>query len=253
MWLNIKTLLDNADSVIVLSKMSPSDKVKYYKRLHQKFKNFRFYCSLKQKRIKPFKILERIQKENVIILEQHYLLVQVICFFQILVVPLGKNNVKAIDDSVEQKTLPISSPAFFQIRCRLIYKVVFIFIIQQLLRKGKLKFKKKWGEIETWSTIGKVWVASSNQNNQNNQNPDEEVEDAVDINEIENSGAEPKYTTAFYIDKLPKDAKVLDSLNIEANHARFQLGSIFKEKLKENELAVTSFEDILTNKPESIN
>ena len=97
-------------------------------------------------------------------------------------------------------------------------------------RTGKINFKKKWGDIkygDNWKTI-----AVSNQNQTENASEEETEEEAADKSEEE--GAEPKYKTAFYIDKLPKNSKILDSLNIEANYARFQLGSIFKEKLKES-------------------
>ena len=113
--------------------------------------------------------------------------------------------------------------------------------------QGKLNFKKKWGDIK----YGDNWksVPESNQN-QTQNGSEEEIEEETE-EPTEEVGLEPKYKTSFYIDQLPKDTKVLDSLTIEANFARFQLGTIFKEKLKEKKLAITTFEDVLVNSPES--
>lgn len=125
----------------------------------------------------------------------------------------------------------------------------FYFYNPTTVAQGKLNFIKKWGErklVDNWK-----WNAASGNNSQDNPIENDNIEDnTVDINDLENAGAEPKYTTAFYINQLPKESKILDSLNIDANHARFQLGSIFKEKLKENKLAINTYEDILVNKPE---
>jgi tetratricopeptide (TPR) repeat protein len=123
----------------------------------------------------------------------------------------------------------------------------FYFYNAVTVAQGKLNFKKKWGDIK----YGDNWksVPESNQN-QTQNGSEEEIEEETE-EETEEVGLESKYKPSFYIDQLPKDTKVLDSLNIEANYARFQLGAIFKEKLKENKLAITSFEDILVNTPQS--
>jgi tetratricopeptide (TPR) repeat protein len=123
----------------------------------------------------------------------------------------------------------------------------FYFYNAVTVAQGKLNFKKKWGDIK----YGDNWksIPESNQNQTQNVS-EEEIEEETE-EETEEVGLEPKYKTSFYIDQLPKDTKVLDSLNIEANYARFQLGTIFKEKLKEKKLAITTFEDILVNSPES--
>lgn len=123
----------------------------------------------------------------------------------------------------------------------------FYFYNAVTVAQGKLNFKKKWGDIiygDNWKS-----VPESNQN-QTQNGSEEEIEEETE-EETEEVGLESKYNPSFYIDQLPKDTKVLDSLNIEANYARFQLGAIFKEKLKENKLAITSFEDILVNTPQS--
>ena len=122
----------------------------------------------------------------------------------------------------------------------------FYFYNAVTVAQGKLNFKKKWGNIKYGDNWKSIAVSNQNQTENAEEETDEEKSDKT-----EEVGLEPKYKTSFYIDQLPKDAKVLDSLNTEANYARFQLGAIFKEKLKENKLAITSFEDILVNTPES--
>jgi len=123
----------------------------------------------------------------------------------------------------------------------------FYFYNAVTVAQGKLNFKKKWGDIK----YGDNWksVPETNQNQTPNVS-EEEIEEETE-EPTEEVGLEPKYKTSFYIDQLPKDTKVLDSLTIEANFARFQLGTIFKEKLKEKKLAITTFEDVLVNSPES--
>lgn len=123
----------------------------------------------------------------------------------------------------------------------------FYFYNAVTVAQGKLNFKKKWGDIK----YGDNWksVPETNQNQTPNVSEEEIKEETEEP--TEEVGLEPKYKTSFYIDQLPKDTKVLDSLTIEANFARFQLGTIFKEKLKEKKLAITTFEDVLVNSPES--
>ena len=59
-----------------------------------------------------------------------------------------------------------------------------------------------------------------------------------------------KYELTFYMDRIPKDVEVIDSLHGERNFANYQLGLIYKEKFKENILAAGKLEDVLKSKPE---
>ena len=121
----------------------------------------------------------------------------------------------------------------------------FYFYNAAVVAQGKLTFQKKWGNIslaDNWKFSAKVDAT------QNNINSNDEVEQPETVEKEESN---PAYTTQFYIDKLPKEAKQLADMRIDANDARFKLGELFKESLKENELATMSFEDVLTHKPES--
>lgn len=231
-------IITQADSVIVVSKMSPSNKIKYYQEYIDKLK---ISDSIAAKKLaesasgsnqNPKAEMMPIGKSD-----------------ENMLLPPGAGGLSPIDG----KSAMIEPP--FEKKPSVDFPIntgglqnSFYFYNPATVAQGKINFKKKWGDRK----LGDNWkiVSASNQNQIDPNNPDEVVEDE-NPDKNEEIGLEPKYTTAFYIDQLPKDEKVLDSLNIEANHARFQLGSIFKEKLKENKLAITSFEDVLENKPES--
>jgi tetratricopeptide (TPR) repeat protein len=229
-------IISKADSVIMVSKMSPSGKIKYYQDYINKLK---ISDSIAAKKVAENASVVN-PKADVFLGDPNE---------NILIPPGGDGfpsggKVAKIDPPVTKKPVadfPITTSGL---------QNSFYFYNPATVTQGKINFKKKWGDRK----LGDNWksVSVSNKNPIDSNNPDEVVdgeEEAPD--KKEDIGLEPKYTTAFYIEQLPKDSKVLVSLNIEANYARFQLGSIFKEKLKENKLAITSFEDILLNKPES--
>ena len=233
-------IIRQADSVVVVSKMSPSDKIKYYQEYINKLK---ISDSIAAKKAAENKALTNQNTKSDIISDDKP--------NENLSMPPGPGGAFPPASAMASKGAVIEQPTKapapdFAINTGGLQSS-FYFYNAATVAQGKLNFKKKWGEKQ----LGDNWktVSGSNQNPTDPNSPDEvEEEISEKKNEI---GLEPKYTAAFYIDQLPKDEKVLDSLNIEANYARFQLGSIFKEKLKENKLAITSFEDILVNKPES--
>ncbi|MCL6266704.1 tetratricopeptide repeat protein [Flagellimonas myxillae] len=61
---------------------------------------------------------------------------------------------------------------------------------------------------------------------------------------------EQKYSLDFYLNQIPSDVKVIDSLRSERNFANYQLGLIYKEKFKENLLAAGKLERVLALNPE---
>ena len=110
---------------------------------------------------------------------------------------------------------------------------------------GKLEFKKVWG---TRALEGNWRNASVKGNNS-----------AIDLAKEENTIAEDdanttkiveKYTADFYLKQLPKETVVIDSIHKERNFAKYQLGIIYKEKFKENRLAIAKLEDLLNSNPE---
>lgn len=110
---------------------------------------------------------------------------------------------------------------------------------------GKVEFKKNWGE----RTLNGNWrIASANANPTS--------VDSLNVNK-QTVGAEAnpnkiveQYTTDFYLKQLPTAQIELDSINKERNFAYYQLGIIYKEKFKENDLAIAKLEQLLNNNPE---
>ena len=225
-------IISYSDSIIRVSKMSSSEKIKFYQNHIAKLKISDSIAA--KKAADNLALSKENQKADMFSGDN----------FSDNLNPKDKNSAGGISlakNPVLEQSLtkqPVSSSGM---------QSNFYFYNAVTVAQGKINFKKKWGDIkygDNWKTI-----AVTNQNQTENASEEEIEEETADKSDEE--GAEPKYKTAFYIDKLPKDSKTLDSLNVEANYARFQLGSIFKEKLKENKLAITSFEDILVNTPEN--
>lgn len=235
-------IIKKADSVIVVSKMSSSDKIKYYQEYINKLKASDSIAA--KKLADNAGAANQNPKADMFMGDPN----------ENMLMPPGGGAAFPPSDKSPGKVTMIDPPVAknptvdFPINTGGIQNS-FYFYNPATVAQGKINFKKKWGDRK----LGDNWksVATSNQNSVDLNNSDE-VEEEEETPEKKNEiGLEPKYTTSFYIDQLPKEVKVLDSLNIEANYARFQLGSIFKEKLKEKKLAITSFEDILINKPEN--
>ncbi len=105
---------------------------------------------------------------------------------------------------------------------------------------GKKEFIAKWGK----RIHNENWRLLSDESNGNSKSDEEELSgkkgEDIDI----------RYTTDYYIKQIPTGIEVLDSISKERNFAYFQLGVIYKEKFKENKLAVNKFEKLLDNGPE---
>ncbi|MEN8816230.1 MAG: hypothetical protein ABF274_05080 [Nonlabens sp.] len=113
----------------------------------------------------------------------------------------------------------------------------FYFFNQQTVARGKIDFRKKWGKREL-------------KDNWRRKNKKVELETNIEIiEEIEEVEVRPEFTTQFYTSTLPEDKTVLDSIAKARNFAYYQLGVIYKEKFKRNDLAINRFESLLTYDP----
>ena len=110
---------------------------------------------------------------------------------------------------------------------------------------GKLEFKKVWGTRALEGNWRNAFVKGNNS--------------VIDLATEENSIAEndasatkivEQYTTDFYLKQLPTETVEIDSIHKERNFANYQLGIIYKEKFKENRLAIAKLEDLLNSNPE---
>ncbi|WP_029034314.1 tetratricopeptide repeat protein [Salinimicrobium terrae] len=61
---------------------------------------------------------------------------------------------------------------------------------------------------------------------------------------------DPKFDPQTYMNSIPADPAVLDSIKGDLNFASYQLGLIYKDKFNENELAADRLEFMLGNEPE---
>lgn len=112
---------------------------------------------------------------------------------------------------------------------------------------GKKEFANKWGK----RTLKDNWRWSMDTNTDVDIEEEQEKDQIVEKkSEGEEKSEEPKYTVAYYLKQLPTEAKFIDSLATARNFAYYQLGLIYKEKFKENELAAARFEQLLKNNPE---
>lgn len=102
---------------------------------------------------------------------------------------------------------------------------------------GKGEFRKIWGDRK----LEDNWRLSSKRSSLETI---DEIEDDAPIAENE------LYKPATYIARIPTDQKVIDSLGNDRNFAYYQLGLIYKEKFKENELAANRLEKLLSYSPE---
>ena len=110
---------------------------------------------------------------------------------------------------------------------------------------GKMEFKKIWGD----RTLNTNWRVSSGNINAitfDSLGEDKKLSDR----EADTDKIVEKYTTDFYLKQLPIVQKELDSIHEERNFAYYQLGVIYKEKFKENNLALDKLEKLLQQNPQ---
>lgn len=109
------------------------------------------------------------------------------------------------------------------------------------LGHGRNDFKTRWGtrNLEDdwrWSNKSKTLVS-------------EATGEAITAND-EVLTEDQKYSVDYYLDQVPTDVAVIDSLKGERNFANYQLGLIYKEKFRDNMLAAAKLERVLSSNPE---
>jgi len=109
---------------------------------------------------------------------------------------------------------------------------------------GQNDFKNKWGNRE----LSDDWRWSNKTVSNNAPTTDNSVV-GVPAMETEISENE-RFSLDYYMDNVPTEMAVIDSLKTERNFADYQLGLIYKEKFKENLLAVDKLENVLASNPE---
>ena len=108
---------------------------------------------------------------------------------------------------------------------------------------GKNEFRSRWGDRELednwrWSTKSRILRETGEEAIAGT------AADEADVAESE------KYSLEYYLNRIPDDPVIADSLRTERNFANYQLGLIYKEKFKELELAAYKLETVLDSDPE---
>lgn len=110
---------------------------------------------------------------------------------------------------------------------------------------GKTDFVSRWGDRvleDDWRWSNKVRSLPSEASG--------ELVAAVDSTTVGKLTDEQRFSVDYYMEQIPTDKAVIDSLHTERNFANYQLGLIYKEKFKENLLAAGKLEDVLNSDPE---
>lgn len=125
---------------------------------------------------------------------------------------------------------------------------VFYFYNPSTVAFGKIEFKKRWGD----RSLGINWRKSTSTmvDSKGISNDTLTTENKVVKEEAAKDKNPEKYKTDFYLNKLPKTQIEIDSIGKERNKIDYQLGVIYKEKFKKNELATKKLEGLLTHNPE---
>ena len=154
---------------------------------------------------------------------------------------------KATSMSPPSMSSPSMSPPAFGPRPTGADANVFYFYNTPNVALGKIEFKKKWGN----RPLKNNWRVSSDKSIGNQGDTDVVNTDQDNNNGTENEKNENlQYRISYYTDQLPKTQKALDSIVKDRNYAYYQLGTIYKEKFQEYQLASNKFEQLLQYNPE---
>ncbi len=111
---------------------------------------------------------------------------------------------------------------------------------------GQNDFKQKWGN----RALEDDWRWSNKAKSSATGTIDEAIAQNKGTSQDSAPSDDEKYSLEFYMNRVPTEIAVIDSLNAERNFANYQLGLIYKEKFKENLLASGKLEDVLRSDPE---
>ncbi len=110
---------------------------------------------------------------------------------------------------------------------------------------GKIEFKKNWGS-RAAEGYWRITAVKEKTANDSIKTTDKTIAEKGTLAEKEIE----KYTTDFYLKKLPQSQTEIDSIMKERNFAYYQIGVIYKEKFKEYQLASNKLEQLLQQNPE---
>lgn len=109
---------------------------------------------------------------------------------------------------------------------------------------GQNEFKNRWGNRE----LADDWRWSNKAVSNISEATGAPIAGGTEIEVLPTE--DEKFSLDYYMDRIPTEITVIDSLKTERNFANYQLGLIYKEKFKENLLAVDKLEKVLVSNPE---
>ena len=207
------------DSVIDFSKLDNSKRIR---RLKRKRTNLDEVISHEQIRHKTDSVLNLVAMTST---EQE-------AFFQDYI-----DTLKEVDEKAKQEEINSGFGNFNDIQNLSIGNGKWYFYNTQVVGFGEQEFKRVWGNRpleDNWRLSDKTIVI--------NEGTDEVQADDV-IEESE------KYDLESYITRIPTDENVIDSLKTLRNNSYYNLGLAYKEQFKENKIAASRFENLLTLSP----
>jgi len=123
--------------------------------------------------------------------------------------------------------------------------ILFYFYNPTTVAFGQLEFQKNWGK----RNPNGFWRMSTSSGDSTNTTTSDNLVTTND-NQKTAEKTTDKFAIDYYLNQIPTDKKVLDSINQERNFAYYQLGVIYKEKFKEYALATAKLEKLLEQNPE---
>ena len=116
-------------------------------------------------------------------------------------------------------------------------EAVFYFYNPTAVSYGKGAFSKKWGKrklVNNWRwSIEFEDLKKENEEIANLEIPEDSL-----------------YNVDYYINRIPKSIKVIDSIKLVTNDAYYKLGAIYKDQFKEFKISNQKLTKLLNNKPE---
>jgi len=167
---------------------------------------------------------------------------QQIAFFEAHIEALTKAKEEAEKKEVERITEGFA--AFANSKGGKENKGKFYFYNITSLGYGKNDFTNKWGNRtleDDWRWSNKNTISIADENGETLADSGNQKVDPTD---------EEKFSLDYYMDRIPTDVTIIDSLKTERNFSNYQLGLIYKEKFKENLLASGKLEEVLNSIPE---
>lgn len=115
----------------------------------------------------------------------------------------------------------------------------FQFYETTIMASQRLEFKRRWGNrnlSDNWRWRERVSALPQ--------------PGAVLAENTKESFTDSIYQLAYYLNRIPKDPEVIDSLGRKRNDAYYQLGLIYKERFQAYPIAAEKLEILLSNQPE---